>query len=93
MTERTYKKDLVILHTWFRDEVSTIDNDCLQSLFRLIDAMLQHHIAFLKDLEQRLLLWESGHGDDIHRIGDIMLKNGDILPVRLFIFKQKKNMT
>lgn len=86
MTERTYKKDLVILHTWFRDEVSTIDNDCLQSLFRLIDAMLQHHIAFLKDLEQRLLLWESGHGDDIHRIGDIMLKNGDILPVRLFIF-------
>lgn len=50
--------------------------------------MLQHHTSFLKDLEQRLLLWESGSNDENHRIGDIMMKNSDILPVCLkkFIF-------
>lgn len=55
--------------------------DSLQPLFQLIEAMIQHHSVFLRDLEHRLLLWEGRGSHDTHRIGDVMFKNMLILPV------------
>lgn len=81
MTERTYKKDLDIINTWFRDELPDEDVETLQPLFHLIESMVQHHGVFLRDLEHRLLLWEGRGGHETHRIGDIMLKNMVVLPV------------
>lgn len=84
MTERTYKKDLDIINTWFRDELPDEDVEALQPLFHLVESMVQHHGVFLRDLEHRLLLWEGRGGHDTHRIGDIMLKNMVVLPVSDF---------
>lgn len=81
MTERTYKKDLDILNTWFREVLSDDDIEALQPLFHLVESMVQHHGIFLRDLEHRLLLWESRGDVETHRIGDILLKNMVVLPV------------
>lgn len=42
--------------------------------------MVQHHSIFLRDLEHRIVMWEN-RGDEIQRIGDVMLKNMVVLPV------------
>lgn len=81
MTERTYKKDLDVLHTWFQDELPPENVESLQPLFQLIESMIHHHNVFLRDLEHRLLLWESRDVNNVHRIGDVMLKNMVVLPV------------
>lgn len=81
MTERTYKKDLDILNSWFKDELSPEIVDSLQPLFQLIESMIQHHSVFLRDLEHRLLLWEGRGSHDTHKIGDVMFKNMLILPI------------
>lgn len=44
--------------------------------------MIQHHSIFLRDLEHRIVLWEGRGGEESHRIGDVMLKNMVVLPVR-----------
>lgn len=80
MTERTYKKDLDILHTWFQDELPPENVESAQPLFQLIESMIHHHGVFLRDLEHRLLLWE-GHNAETHHIGDVMLKNMVVLPI------------
>lgn len=85
MTERTYKKDLDILHGWWRDQLGDVHIEQLQPLFALVEQMVQHHGVFLRDLEHRLLLWEGrSAAPDTHRIGDIMLKNMCMLPVSVF---------
>ncbi|XP_055548318.1 FERM, ARHGEF and pleckstrin domain-containing protein 2 isoform X3 [Wyeomyia smithii] len=81
MTERTYKKDLDVLNTWFRDELTPEDVENLQPLFQYFDSMLEHHSVFLRDLEHRILLWEGRGGHETHRIGDVMLKNMVVLPI------------
>lgn len=81
MTERTYKKDLDILYSWFHDELPPENVESLQPLFLLIEAMIQHHSVFLRDLEHRLLLWEGRGTQETHRIGDVMLKNMVVLPI------------
>lgn len=81
MTERTYKKDLDILNTWFQDELPPENVDAVQPLFQLIESMLAQHNVFLRDLEHRLLLWEGRGTPEIQRIGDVMLKNMIVLPV------------
>lgn len=53
----------------------------MQPLFQMIEAMVQHHGIFLRDLEHRLLLWEGRGSHETHRIGDIMLKNMVVLPI------------
>lgn len=80
MTERTYKKDLDILHTWFQDELPPENVESLQPLFQLVESMTQHHGVFLRDLEHRILLWENRYNES-HHIGDIMLKSMVVLPV------------
>lgn len=81
MTERTYKKDLDILNTWFRDGLSNDDIENLQPLFQILDSFIQHHSVFLRDLEHRLVLWEGRGTHDSHRIGDVMLRNMAVLPI------------
>ncbi|XP_055614495.1 FERM, ARHGEF and pleckstrin domain-containing protein 2-like [Uranotaenia lowii] len=81
MTERTYKKDLDVLNTWFREELAPEDVENLQPLFQYLDSMLEHHSVFLRDLEHRILLWEGRGGHETHRIGDVMLKNMVVLPI------------
>lgn len=81
MTERTYKKDLDILNTWFREELSPEDIESLQPFFQMIEAMVQHHSVFLRDLEHRVILWEGRGSHESHRIGDVMLKNMVVLPI------------
>lgn len=81
MTERTYKKDLNILYSWFQDELPPDYVLSLQPLFQLIESMIGQHNVFLRDLEHRLLLWEGRGAIETNRIGDILLKNMAILPV------------
>lgn len=57
------------------------DIENLQPLFDYFESMVQHHSIFLRDLEHRIVMWES-RGDDIKiRIGDVMLKNMVVLPI------------
>ncbi|XP_059219695.1 FERM, ARHGEF and pleckstrin domain-containing protein 1 isoform X2 [Stomoxys calcitrans] len=81
MSERTYKKDLELLNTNFRKELSEEDVENLQSLFQMLESLAQHHNIFLRDLEHRLVLWEGRGTHDSHRIGDVMLKNMAVLPI------------
>lgn len=80
MTERTYKKDLDILNTWFQDELPPENVESLQPLFQLIESMTQHHGVFLRDLEHRIVLWENRGVAESHHVGDIMLKSMVVLP-------------
>lgn len=81
MTERTYKKDLDILNTWFQDEIPPENVESLQPLFQLIESMTHHHGVFLRDLEHRILMWENRNMTETPQIGDIMLKNMVVLPI------------
>lgn len=57
------------------------DVENLQPLFDYFESMVQHHSIFLRDLEHRIVMWES-RGDEIRtRIGDVMLKNMVVLPI------------
>lgn len=57
------------------------DIENLQSLFDYFESMVQHHSVFLRDLEHRIVLWESRGDDTKIRIGDVMLKNMAVLPI------------
>nr|XP_051685336.1 FERM, ARHGEF and pleckstrin domain-containing protein 2 isoform X2 [Oryctolagus cuniculus] len=81
-TERTYLKDLEVLTVWFRSALAK--EDAMPAflkalLFSSIDPVYEFHRAFLREVEQRLALWEgpsSAHGKGGHqRIGDILLRN------------------
>ncbi|XP_045875861.1 FERM, ARHGEF and pleckstrin domain-containing protein 2 isoform X5 [Meles meles] len=81
-TERTYLKDLEVLTVWFRSAVVKEDAmpaDLMTLLFSNIDPIYEFHRGFLREVEQRLALWE-GSSDthvtgDHQRIGDILLRN------------------
>ncbi|XP_070801483.1 FERM, ARHGEF and pleckstrin domain-containing protein 2 [Pituophis catenifer annectens] len=84
-TERTYLKDLEVLTLWFRSAVvkeNAMPEGLMTLFFSNIDPIYEFHRGFLKELEQRLALWEgrssSGKGD-YQRIGDVMLRNVKIL--------------
>ncbi|XP_039084464.1 FERM, ARHGEF and pleckstrin domain-containing protein 2 isoform X2 [Hyaena hyaena] len=81
-TERTYLKDLEVLTVWFRSAVVKEDAmpaDLMTLLFSNIDPIYEFHRGFLREVEQRLALWEgssSAHSSGDHqRIGDILLRN------------------
>ncbi|XP_069858808.1 FERM, ARHGEF and pleckstrin domain-containing protein 1 [Dipodomys merriami] len=81
-TERTYLKDLEVLTLWFQSTASKDDAmpDTLKSLiFPNFEPLHKFHTNFLKEIEQRLALWEGRSNahirGDHQRIGDIMLKN------------------
>ncbi|KAM6178482.1 FERM, ARHGEF and pleckstrin domain-containing protein 2 [Rhynchocyon petersi] len=76
-TERTYLKDLEVLTVWFRSAVvkeDVLPEDLQRLLFSSIDPVYELHRGFLRELEQRLALWEGSCGGHL-RIGDILLRN------------------
>lgn len=60
-------------------------DDVLNGLFTLIDPLNEAHCRFLREIEQRLALWEGRSNahlkGDTQRLGDIILHNLIILPV------------
>ncbi|KAM4699939.1 FERM, ARHGEF and pleckstrin domain-containing protein 1 isoform 3-T3 [Discoglossus pictus] len=81
-TECTYLKDLEVITTWFQNAVNK-DESVPESLRNLIfsnfDPLHKFHTNFLKEVDQRLTLWEGRSNShmkgDNQRIGDVMLKN------------------
>jgi hypothetical protein len=59
----------------------------LMPLFSLVEPLLQYHCVFLRDVETRLATWEgrsNAHlNGDYRRIGDVLLKNMEVLPVSI----------
>ncbi|XP_060098091.1 FERM, ARHGEF and pleckstrin domain-containing protein 2 isoform X2 [Heteronotia binoei] len=81
-TERTYLKDLEVLTVWFRSAVvkeNAMPEGLLTLFFSNIDPIYEFHRGFLKELEQRLALWEGRSNaptkGDYQRIGDLMIRN------------------
>ncbi|XP_019368907.1 PREDICTED: FERM, RhoGEF and pleckstrin domain-containing protein 2 isoform X2 [Gavialis gangeticus] len=81
-TERTYLKDLEVITVWFRSAVikENAMPECLMTLlFSNIDPIYEFQRSFLKEIEQRLVLWEGRSSvhvkGDYQRIGDVMLRN------------------
>ncbi|XP_033003748.1 FERM, ARHGEF and pleckstrin domain-containing protein 1 isoform X4 [Lacerta agilis] len=81
-TERTYLKDLEVITSWFQSAVSK--EDCMPEalknlIFSNFEPLHKFHTNFLKEIEQRLALWEGRSNahlkGDYQRIGDVMLKN------------------
>ncbi|NXD16977.1 FARP2 protein, partial [Nothocercus nigrocapillus] len=81
-TERTYLKDLEVITVWFRSAVlkeNAMPEGLMTLLFSNIDPIYEFHRGFLKEIEQRLSLWEGRTSaqvkGDYQRIGDVMLRN------------------
>ncbi|KAM6258375.1 FERM, ARHGEF and pleckstrin domain-containing protein 2 isoform 3-T3 [Porphyrio hochstetteri] len=81
-TERTYLKDLEVITVWFRSAVikeNAMPEGLMTLLFSNIDPIYEFHRGFLKEIEQRLSLWEGKSNahvkGDYQRIGDVMLRN------------------
>uniref|UniRef100_A0A2I3GT89 FERM, ARHGEF and pleckstrin domain-containing protein 2 n=1 Tax=Nomascus leucogenys TaxID=61853 RepID=A0A2I3GT89_NOMLE len=81
-TERTYLKDLEVITVWFRSAVVKEDvmpATLMTLLFSNIDPIYEFHRGFLREVEQRLALWEGpskAHTKGGHqRIGDVLLRN------------------
>ncbi|KAK2179155.1 hypothetical protein NP493_509g01014 [Ridgeia piscesae] len=86
MTERTYKKDLELICVWFRNAISrddTLPDHLVELLFGQIDPIYEYHVPFLKEVEQRIAMWEgksNAHlNGDYQKIGDILLANMKVL--------------
>nr|XP_014350017.1 PREDICTED: FERM, RhoGEF and pleckstrin domain-containing protein 2 [Latimeria chalumnae] len=81
MTERTYLKDLEVITVWFRSVVikeNAMPEGLMTLLFSNIDPIYEFHRGFLKEIEQRLALWEGRSNvrkGDYQRIGDVMFRN------------------
>uniref|UniRef100_A0A8C7H852 FERM, ARHGEF and pleckstrin domain-containing protein 2 n=1 Tax=Oncorhynchus kisutch TaxID=8019 RepID=A0A8C7H852_ONCKI len=83
-TERTYLKDLEVITVWFRSAVikeNAMPEGLMTLLFSNIDPIYEFHRGFLKEIDQRLALWEGRSNahvkGDYQRIGDVMLRNID----------------
>ncbi|NXI46880.1 FARP2 protein, partial [Galbula dea] len=81
-TERTYLKDLEVITVWFRSAVvkeNAMPEALMTLLFSNIDPIYEFHRGFLKEIEQRLSLWEGKNNaymkGDYQRIGDVMLRS------------------
>ncbi|XP_072332200.1 LOW QUALITY PROTEIN: FERM, ARHGEF and pleckstrin domain-containing protein 1-like [Scyliorhinus torazame] len=81
-TERTYLKDLEVVTSCFQSAVAKDDvmpEPLKTLLFSNFNPLYKFHTGFLKEIEQRLALWEGRSNahikGDYQRIGDVMLKN------------------
>ncbi|XP_048388051.1 FERM, ARHGEF and pleckstrin domain-containing protein 1 [Stegostoma tigrinum] len=81
-TERTYLKDLEVITLCFQSAVAKDDvmpEPLKTLLFSNFNPLYKFHTGFLKEIEQRLALWEGRSNahikGDYQRIGDVMLKN------------------
>ncbi|XP_077435750.1 FERM, ARHGEF and pleckstrin domain-containing protein 1-like isoform X3 [Vanacampus margaritifer] len=100
-TERTYVKDLEVVTVSFQDAVGQ-DEDTPDSLkkavFSTLEPLHKFHTGFLREVEQRLALWEGRSNahikGDYQRIGDVMLKNlQGLKPLTANLHKQSDILT
>uniref|UniRef100_A0A8C4IHG5 FERM, ARHGEF and pleckstrin domain-containing protein 1 n=1 Tax=Dicentrarchus labrax TaxID=13489 RepID=A0A8C4IHG5_DICLA len=80
-TERTYLKDLEVV-TSFQSAVGQDEatpDSLKNTVFSTFEPLHKFHTGFLREVEQRLALWEGRSNahikGDYQRIGDVMLKN------------------
>ncbi|KAM6985673.1 FERM, ARHGEF and pleckstrin domain-containing protein 1 [Aplochiton taeniatus] len=81
-TERTYLKDLEVVTVAFQGSVGKDEatpESLKNTIFSNFEPLHKFHSDFLKEVEQRLALWEGRSNahikGDYQRIGDVMLKN------------------
>uniref|UniRef100_A0A3Q1FVU0 FERM, ARHGEF and pleckstrin domain-containing protein 1 n=1 Tax=Acanthochromis polyacanthus TaxID=80966 RepID=A0A3Q1FVU0_9TELE len=81
-TERTYLKDLEVVTVSFQSAVGQdeVTPDSLKNtILSTFEPLHKFHTGFLREVEQRLALWEGRSNahikGDYQRIGDVMLKN------------------
>lgn len=81
-TECTYLKDLEVITVCFQNTVNKDDSmpEQLRNLiFSNFDPLHKFHSSFLKEVDQRLSLWEGRSNSQMkgehQKIGDVMLKN------------------
>ncbi|KAM8856565.1 FERM, ARHGEF and pleckstrin domain-containing protein 1-like [Spinachia spinachia] len=81
-TERTYLKDLEVVTVSFHSAVGQDEatpDSLRKTLLSTFEPLHKFHDGFLREVEQRLALWEGRSNahikGDYQRIGDVMLKN------------------
>ncbi|XP_056411605.1 FERM, ARHGEF and pleckstrin domain-containing protein 1 isoform X4 [Hyla sarda] len=81
-TECTYLKDLEVITVWFQNAANKDDSmpEQLKNLiFPNFDPFHKFHSNFLKEVDQRLVIWEGKSNSHMksenQKIGDVMLKN------------------
>ncbi|CAG2112562.1 unnamed protein product [Medioppia subpectinata] len=76
MSERTYKKDIELINTWFKEDVSketTRPAEMLSLLFSATEPLFEIHHNFLQQIEHILVIWEGKSALHSNRsIGDIL---------------------
>uniref|UniRef100_A0A8C7X9P8 FERM, ARHGEF and pleckstrin domain-containing protein 1 n=1 Tax=Oryzias sinensis TaxID=183150 RepID=A0A8C7X9P8_9TELE len=88
-TERTYLKDLEVVTVSFQSAVGQDEatpDSLKETLLSTFEPLQKFHTGFLREVEQRLALWEGRSNahikGDYQRVGDVMLKNLQALKVR-----------
>lgn len=97
-TERTYLKDLEVVTVSFQSAVGQDEatpESLKNTVFSTFEPLHKFHTGFLKEVEQRLALWEGRSNahikGDSQRIGDVMLKNLQALkPLTANLHKQSE---
>uniref|UniRef100_A0A8C6M206 FERM, ARHGEF and pleckstrin domain-containing protein 1 n=1 Tax=Nothobranchius furzeri TaxID=105023 RepID=A0A8C6M206_NOTFU len=81
-TERTYVKDLEVVTVSFQSAVGQDEatpDSLKNTVLSTFEPLHKFHAGFLREVEQRLALWEGRSNahikGDYQRIGDVMLKN------------------
>ncbi|KAM6979166.1 FERM, ARHGEF and pleckstrin domain-containing protein 1 isoform 2-T2 [Tautogolabrus adspersus] len=81
-TERTYVKDLEVVTVSFQSAVGQDEatpDSLKNTVLSTFEPLHKFHTGFLREVEQRLALWEGRSNahikGDYQRIGDVMLKN------------------
>uniref|UniRef100_A0AAQ4S6L4 FERM, ARHGEF and pleckstrin domain-containing protein 1 n=1 Tax=Gasterosteus aculeatus aculeatus TaxID=481459 RepID=A0AAQ4S6L4_GASAC len=81
-TERTYLKDLEVVTVSFQSAVGQDEatpDSLMKNILCTFEPLHKFHKGFLREVEQRLSLWEGRSNahikGDYQRIGDVMLKN------------------
>ncbi|XP_022596294.1 FERM, RhoGEF and pleckstrin domain-containing protein 1-like [Seriola dumerili] len=81
-TERTYLKDLEVITVSFQSAVGQDEatpDSLKNTILSTFEPLHKFHTGFLREVEQRLALWEGRSNahikGDYQRIGDVMLKN------------------
>ncbi|KAF0026388.1 hypothetical protein F2P81_021125 [Scophthalmus maximus] len=97
-TERTYLKDLEVITVSFQSAVGQDEatpDSLKSSVLSTFEPLHKFHTGFLREVEQRLALWEGRSNahikGDYQRIGDVMLKNlQGLKPLTASLHKQSE---
>ncbi|KAF6727122.1 FERM, RhoGEF and pleckstrin domain-containing protein 1 [Oryzias melastigma] len=97
-TERTYLKDLEVVTVSFQSAVGQDEatpDSLKETVLSTFEPLHKFHTGFLREVEQRLALWEGRSNahikGDYQRIGDVMLKNLQALkPLTVNLSKQSE---